>query len=402
MNLPLFVCSKCKSSERESLLLQIDIQMNNKEGNDKKEKIITPSDYSSLNNLEIIDYPYSINHNKDEKKINNESYLKVHGLLEENLDSCYAENKATLNSSSGIIRNEDSITQNKMMLNNLYNYYNNKNNTTNNNFNQNINEKKEKKNYNIKIVNKKKQRILNNIINYTKNKLNKKELNPIYAYCNTDRFSTNKKILFNSRILNTEKIMDGKSINSKNNFKKRKVITRNKSNKSKIKSNTVNNIKGNLHFKINEDEFPSQLEKNNEIRKLFKKKINKENINKIKINKNKKENLRSKKKKKYQIKKIMMSINNIKNNNYNNGENGLAKRKISKSINTSKISQLSFSTENHKQLILNRKNILNYNYKTSSYANKEEMNKRNSKLKKQKNNISSRIYINPFEKVENN
>ena len=145
MNLPLFVCSKCKSSERESLLLQIDIQMNNKEGNDKKEKIITPSDYSSLNNLEIIDYPYSINHNKDEEKINNESYLKVHGLLEENLDNCYAENKATLNSSSGIIRNEDSITQNKMMLNNLYNYYNNKNNTTNNNFNQNINKKKEKK-----------------------------------------------------------------------------------------------------------------------------------------------------------------------------------------------------------------------------------------------------------------
>ena len=122
MNTPLLQCNNCNNSERGSFSIL----------KDKREQLLSSSDENnnSTNNLEIIDYPYSLNYNKKEtfqlngtdingKVVQNiESYnndLKKPNILEDGGNNYLSRNFniRILNNSSGIINNEESITQNK-------------------------------------------------------------------------------------------------------------------------------------------------------------------------------------------------------------------------------------------------------------------------------------------------
>ena len=154
MNIPFLSCNKCTNSEDSFLITKNSLQ-NNKD--DKiKENIYIPSDDNnkSINNLEIIEYPYSYcnqeeteiyNNNTNDnllKSDDNNEFINVKEMLEKGLDHHihYRNNEKNMyNNSSGVINNEDSITQNKILLKNLYDNNDNNNNDKNNNIKINVN-----------------------------------------------------------------------------------------------------------------------------------------------------------------------------------------------------------------------------------------------------------------------
>jgi hypothetical protein len=167
MNFPLMVCNNCNNSDKESFLLLKGYKVKNNNNcpkqDNKKQQMITTSDdnNNSTNNLEIIDYPYSINYNQDETfpinptdiniktDLNYEilnNVIKKENFMEDGFNEknhiSRNINQITLNNLSGIINNEDSITQNKILLKNLYSNYN-KNIGSYENNNNNENNKKD-------------------------------------------------------------------------------------------------------------------------------------------------------------------------------------------------------------------------------------------------------------------
>ena len=155
MNFPLLVCSNCKNSDKESFLLLKGYKIKNNNfitEENKKEELVTTSDdnNNTTNNLEIIDYPYSSNYNQDETfqiNSNNINFITEpnykflnNDIKKENLFQISRNNnKIPINNSSSVIKNEDSLTENKILLKNLYINYNNKN------FNDEINKINENK-----------------------------------------------------------------------------------------------------------------------------------------------------------------------------------------------------------------------------------------------------------------
>ena len=239
MNIPLLSCNKCKISEKDSFLIPKDSQINNEERYIIEKSLISSKNDNSTNNLEIIDYPYPSNlntdesfkknvNNKDDKNnitINNDSFMKIHGLIEQNLNNDLDKNKATLTSSSGIIKNEDSITQNKIILNNLYSNYNNKI-LTKISLNKNIDNKENKKIDKNKINNiiaKNNDKNLKDIINKTKKKLNTMSMKLEFIKPITDRFSTKDKNIKESKIIKTKRYKDESTSKIKINTKKTKL-----------------------------------------------------------------------------------------------------------------------------------------------------------------------------------
>lgn len=135
MNFNLFSCNKCNSSVKSSFLASKDISSNEKENGNKQ--LLPPSDdnKSTSDYLEIIDYPYSLNNNDDKtiemnsNQFDDKTKSKINSFFEEeqNENANFFKNKFyknPSNSSSGIINNEDSIIQNKMLLTNYYNNLN--------------------------------------------------------------------------------------------------------------------------------------------------------------------------------------------------------------------------------------------------------------------------------------
>ena len=149
-----FSCQKQNSSST-NILSNSENSKINKEGklsnnNEKKDstekkKLFLKHDYNeSIYNLEIIDYPYSSNNNDDATvKMNssfkgqNENNLINHKEKETNQnlilnpkENQYIKNyyfnkyQNTSDNSSGIINNEDSLVQNKMLFHNYYINYN--------------------------------------------------------------------------------------------------------------------------------------------------------------------------------------------------------------------------------------------------------------------------------------
>ena len=146
MNL-FFSCNKSHTSTKNILENQKNLS-NNKEEKINKKNLLQPTNELNYNNdsaynLEIIDYPYSLNYNDENTvtmnsgKENNDSKNKtifINNLnplnilqeernnrlkfLKNNLDT------NNLNESSIINNNDDNIPQNKMMLNNYYINYN--------------------------------------------------------------------------------------------------------------------------------------------------------------------------------------------------------------------------------------------------------------------------------------
>ena len=426
MNIPLLSCNKCKLSEKDSFLIPKDSQINNEERYIIEKSLISSKNDNSTNNLEIIDYPYPSNlntdesfkknvNNKDDKNnitINNDSFMKIHGLIEQNLNNDLDKNKATLTSSSGIIKNEDSITQNKIILNNLYSNYNNKI-LTKISLNKNIDNKENKKLDKNKINNiiaKNNDKNLKNIKNKTKKKLNTMSMKLEFIKPITDRFSTKDKNIKESKIIKTKRYKDESTSKIKINTKKTK-LSRNKTN---IKNNSIN-INKNINFKINLDMLSNNNSddnnKNAKTKRIGNKKNNKlKLINKQKIKNILNNNLNSvfkkiEKKENVKVKEkyISNNITNIyKTLNFTNKKNLINYTNVS----NSNSNRIYLSNVNYTRLLLNRVNLVNYNYKNAfSKSNEKRIKKNKQKIEKmKKTNIiySRKNYFNPFETNEIN
>ena len=487
MNTPLLECNNCNLSEKGSFSILKGYKVNNNNDEKKKEQLLSSSDENnnSTNNLEIIDYPYSLNYNEEEtfpvnandknvKKSKND--IKNPNILDDGLNNNYLSrnfNVSILNNSSGIINNEDSITQNKLLLKNLYSNYNkeknnqehnknenndiennnkennekennnkdenkgklintkennskNNNNTNNINININLDEDINKCNNNINkaniLENNKSKKTNNNIknkkmynneknnINYEKKKIRNQEVRVEYPFPDSENFITkSNNILAESKCVKTEHF-NKKQINKIriNIDKNSKQLSQNKmTNKTGIHSRA----KKKLNFNTNLETINPPNTKNISIRCLY---SNKSNISEIKENKLFKEKINNTKRNK--IKKIsrMKTIgrkttiepDSTKNQpfclsvNYQSNNN----RSDYLSSPLSKNEQFHGSKINYKKLIYKickinfncRNKIANYQDKTIKYNNLMNYRKnRNPNI-----NVTSKTYINPFEKAE--
>ena len=246
MNTPLLECNNCNLSEKGSFSILKGYKVNNNNDEKKKEQLLSSSNENnnSTNNLEIIDYPYNLNYNEEEafqinsndknvKTGNND--LKNPNILEDGLNNNYLSrnfNINALNHSSGIINNEDSITQNKLLLKNLYSNYNKENNNKENNNKENNNKDENKdKDNNIKGNNNKDENNGNIINNKENNDNNNNNKNNIIININFDD-NINK---YNNNInKDKDKDKDNKLENKKykktNNIKNKKFYNTEKNN----------------------------------------------------------------------------------------------------------------------------------------------------------------------------
>ena len=467
MNFPLLICANCNTSDKESFLLLKTYLLNerNNYNNEKqKEPLITSSEDNNIstNNLEIIDYPYSKNFNEDEtfqlnsNEINlKELELLKNGIIKPNfLDDGINEknnylsrndNMLLANTSSGVINNEDSITQNKLLLKNLYsNCKKNKDNNENNNNDENneknnindnnkkpvdnnkieINNKKITEN-NIKAVNNekkkpeksiKRKKLFNtekNIIKYNyKNKFKNLGIHVEYQSPDSDFFT--KSIQTESQIGKNENYpMETIKLKTRINLKKRSKLMNNEKenlgcktslyNKNKIskKSRLPNFDNTEVSSKIknltiNTFELYSNRKNNINQSLLFKKKLTN-----LKFSKAKKKMKNGQKK---NTRKGYFDINLIGKpylsfRERNEGEN------ISPPL--SKNNPLISSRELYKKLLLKRlsKNKNNFKNIISNYLGKKNNNTNFINIKREKSqhtNLSSKIYINPFETTDKN
>lgn len=402
MNFPLISCAQFRRSEENSFLMSKI--SNNKE--EKKEEVCTSSNGNdkSTNSLEIIDYPYPSNYNQEvsfinsgseikfkgdetNETINNESYMRLHELIEEKLNM-----KNSLNSSSCVLNNEDSITQNKIILQNLYNNHNNnvinknsiKNNKIQNGKNNTLLTKKNGKTKKKKIIKRKRN-------NYTL------ELKMEKYHPSSERFSGGKNFLENKVIneqIQTQRDRKEKNKKSKSKSKllnnnidskpKKKNITRNQNNVINP-SNTLNSVNKNkfsniLYFEsfsiknnfISSSSKSFKNKNNKKINLLFKQKIQ-DIINKktkcLKINDIK--NYKSNKK----------FLNLTKLTTSNETSTSLNKRKTSSNIHPD-FTPSNLSNDYYKRLI-NRINFINNNFNS--------INKQNDIFSYQNKNIYKKI-----------
>ena len=393
MNFSLFGCEKCGFSGKESFLMSKDSQMNKDERFKKEKSLISSKNDTSINNLEIIDYPYPSNLNTDEsfKKIfkniihkddnnitiNNDSFMKIHGLIEENLDNNnLGVNKNTLNSSSGIIKNEDSITQNKIILNNLYsNYNNNILNKKNINYNNNILLKKninyndnsngiDKKEIDKKIFNnlfhQKPENNLKNIIEKAKNQPNKLDMKLEFIIPKTDRIIRIKaNNLIESKTIKTERQNRENTLKAKISLKKSKKLVKYKNIINNNKNNNIKDIKvfkNNLDIISNDNKKMKKInnkksqkkDKNKNLNKQLIKSIlnNNENNNTIKIDMKKNNKVSNKKDIEANLTNIYKTINSTN------------KKNLMNSSDLSRINRI-YSSNNKNKLLLNRVNLVN-------------------------------------------
>ena len=349
MNIPLFECNKCKLSEKNSFL--ISKTSIHKEEIPKKEKIYTSSgNDNSTDNLEIIDYPYPSHINQDvsfinneseinkkgeetNETINNESYMRLHELIEEKLNKLYSKlgkENNNINTSSGVLNNEDSITQNKKLLQNLYSNQNN-NNAKENNINNNdkIINNKNKNNYTTKKSEQKKKTL---VVKYNRNKCMDLKMEKYHAI--TDRLSTINN-LFENKIINTQRQMKEKKIKIKRNFSISK-ITRNKTNIVKKNNTLIMNKNFNTNNNLYFESFSLNKNKNKNASVSYNNKSKNKSINKSK-NKSKNKSINKKRNISLLFKKKIKEILTNNNIDINNKTNIIKIKNKEKLINISKI-----------------------------------------------------------------
>lgn len=300
MNFFNLVCNKCENCNENEILLNYNKKSSknsliNHKVDIPKDEIISND---STNNLEIIDYPYAINFNQGfipnlSQKNNNlkqpqsNYYInkvnKIKNLPTDQLDNSNIKSNSknnSLSSSSLIVKNEDNFLQNKVLLTNYYeNYENNK-----------------KKEIQKKIIPYKKiiKDINNNFCNRRSERTNKKfeEKTDVIIKRVAESFSAKKNNKSNSQILNMKnnnkkiKIMktefgDYQKIKkSKTNF-----IIRNRSNKTRkniiLKNNLIKEkfLRKNIYITYNKNNNKNPLNKlkkiNNQNKSKYKKSFNK-------------------------------------------------------------------------------------------------------------------------------
>ena len=467
MNFPFLICTNCNTSEKENLLLKGYLK-NDKNNyiNDNKKKLNSNNTSSvdnnySTNNLEIIDYPYSINDDETFQVNSNEVNIKEFEVLNNGLtkskffDEVFNEKNIYLsrnnytvpiNTSSGIINNEESITQNKKLLKNLYsknkkinenkednniNDKDNKNNDKNKNnyknnkipFNNNIKKIiKKGNNNNIKIDNNeekrpvkgiKKKKIFNSEINKLncnyKNRLKKQGINDEYQGHNSEIFFT-KSNQIDSQFAQTEthrektlKVKTKINLKKGYNLKINKINLENKkTNKNKIikKSrlpiftNTEETSKNKKNRIINTNEL--YFNKKNNIKEglLFKNRLSKlKNV--------KSKNKKNKEKTKDETKIFLENSLNIKP--YLSFRQKYKGENLSSSLTKSKNKPIFLPLKLYKNLLLNKTSKKSNNFK-NIYLGKNQEYTNFINIIRTKNkyiNLSSKTYLNPFESFEN-
>ena len=406
----------------------------------KKQQMITTSDdnNNSTNNLEIIDYPYSINYNQDEtfpinpsdiniktdlncKFLNN--VIKKENFMEDGFNEknhiSRNINQITLSNSSGIINNEDSITQNKILLKNLYSNYNKKiggNENNNNNENNkkdienntndsNIEKKNENNSKNLKLYN-----IEKNKITYKNNHNNMIGVKVEYPSPDTENFIAKSHNLITSQTTKTNG--QTKKFVKKVNFNLKKYQKSSTNKTEDLKSKISKNIKVNIN-NINTKKIKVNINRNSVSEIDSKTKL--KTINTFKLYP------------KTKIKKLnKQKINNNTGNNNSKRRNITLSRRTTvehikkykpylifklanKTINTSapitKKNRFTTYKKNYKKLLLNKFNQSNYNdrntvldYSEKSYKYTNLMNLR--KRRNEEYALTSKIYLNPFDTVE--
>ena len=261
-----FACKKSSSSSLNNLDINPGNSSTNQEEKNNPDNLLlsTNDNNNSSYNLEIIDYPYSSNFNDDKtvtmnsacKNINtkNKTNILINNynpqkiLKEERNNSIKLFNydfyNSSSNSSSGIINNEDSVIQNKMLLNAYYQNYNNFNPNNINNKN-NIPNKKQIK-YNFQ----------KNKIKGKKIKDNTLEIKVEYPNPDSQEFlsKSQNNYGFKFRLNKTDLVQNKLSKKLKMNFKKGHIVATNKTLKLQKKDYCKNRSKKTIET-LNSDVF---------------------------------------------------------------------------------------------------------------------------------------------------
>ena len=431
MEFPLFVCNNCNFAEKENNLFlkgyKIKPYNNSNKLDIKKEEYKTSSiddnNSNSTNQLEIIEYPYNLEFNNDDDSL--ELNLKAAKLqLEKNLGMYNADisnqsnqnlweegnydgtnfKSISENNSSVIMNNEDNISQNKILLKNLYSNYNNIKNQQNKN-NKNL----IKKNGNKKVKGKKAKKLkkynsntktLTNV-NYENKKLNSDKIIGIKVNYPCPDKEIEKFSLEEPKILKSEKIKI-KNLTSINLQKHQ--------NNSDNKINYISNKKSGI---INNENYNNNNRKtiNVESEKTLKEKSKKISTDKIyskfreRLFNDKVDYLKKNTLTKYNNKKRIINKDIFRNKTsykFKSGNNS-----INATIQTTSNNPLNTYNDNYRKLILNRINKVNFHY-TKTLSNYSMRNYRYSNLFhfKKKNIISnifmSKTHMNPFDKEKKN
>ena len=418
MSTTILACNNCNTtSEKGSISVLKGCIINNNEK--KKEQSINSSDENnnSTNHLEIIDYPYS-NSNEEETFKPNDIDSKTGqeiDFLDVKLNNNYIGRNFqvnALNNSSGIINNEDSITQNKNLLKNLYSNYNKENNDKENKDKENKNKNKEnndKENIDKEIKDKdnidkenKDKEIKDKENNYKENndKGNKDKKNNDKG--NNDMEKNNKDNININNINNINNNIINNNINKDNSLGNDNKSPKNNSNNMELFNDEKNKNYRNIVLKVdipfpNTDTFIIKSSNNKKELELMKtdesqeRIINKRKIKNIKIkklssskNKTNETCVYSKVKKKLNIKSdlipynknknLIINTNDIYNKKNNNGEKNdivLFSQKI-KSVNRNKIKKL------NEKIVGERKTSLKNDSKTKPFKVYKSHNKKES------------------------
>lgn len=445
MNLVYLVCNTCEGVSEK------DIPLNLKKKNSKNsiinQNIEIPKDEilsnDSTSNLEIIDYPYAINYSENYssqflvndlnvKRPTNDFYLNhiknIQKLPNNKLESNNINSSSIRNSlgeSSLIVNNEDNIIQNKALLSNYYENYENLK-------KKNIIKKYIPKNNNKKIKNDKNnckkliikidmgKKYINTIL--TKNyssinqifKLKKKDKEIKTVRTDIKKYKTIKKCKTNFKIdlpkkiqkiyqnnRNTEIHHNNKVIlNNKSLILKNKNINNN--NNNKILNNNNSFVINNKNIRINHKKLILN-HKNNYLNNNNNNCIDKEKyLNKKYIsycednNKNKKSQEKAPVNK---LKKIYKGANTLDHNKYKNKSSN----KIGKKYSLLPKMKFSNSSNKIKDSLINK--MYANNYRNTTTNNIE--NRRNNFdfsylwLSNRDTTYLSKSYINPFDKIVN-
>ena len=402
MNFINLICNKCDNCNEKDIYLNMNKKdsrnsLINQNINLPKDEII--SNDSTNNNLEIIDYPYSINIKEDyisnyasKKKLHpskNNHFIgdnnKVKKIPEENINNFNNIfnnlQKSSIASSSIIMNNDDSFIQNKALLSN---YYSNC---------QKLKNKNIKKN-NIPV---KKNKNPKNNISFRHRKNGYKEGLKV-EMCkpdNIDPLLLKKKIKSSSQIIKSKKKMKVNTINIlDDDYEMKKCNT----DFIILKNNVIDNNKKNVNLKNKKNNMKEKYLKNKtcityrvynnnkDIKHNSKTPINKlmikgKDINNIKKNFYKKNKSLNKIEKKY----AFMPKNKLNNSSSSNYSNSflLSSKNIQNNRTTTKNNyKIKRNYLNFSHLWLNNKNIRNL---SKSYVN--PLDKTESKKKRKIKNI---------------
>ena len=389
MNLFYLVCNKCENISEKDIPLNFN-RKNSKSSIIKKNVEMSKDEIissDSTNNLEIIDYPYTINFKEDLSSPNfnklnlkitkNNHYLnninKIQKLPNDQMENSIIDINSKKNSlsSSFIINNEDNFIQNKALLNNYYaKYENSKNNKDNNNNKRNT--------IKSKIMPKKKTFCNKKIV---KNVPLKMEI----LKNDSDIILANKNSKSNRQILKVKKnIKDIKVI--KANLEEYQIIQKCQTNciTNKVSSKKKKAILCNTQFY-----------KRDTISKYNNYITYNENIKKVKVNKDKEKNKTNNQI--YKLKKIYNGGNSPKFNIIRKNQSSI---KIDKKCFFPPFLKLNNSFKDNNNSNLNKINLVNYRNSTAYNIERKKNNLNFSHLwlyNNKDNFYISKSYINPFD-----